>query len=59
MSGNLNFELALVIAAVMVVGSFAGAVLIHRLPAEPIRKMITFLLVFVGVGIGIQQLLQL
>jgi uncharacterized membrane protein YfcA len=59
MSGNLNFELALVIAAVMVVGSFAGAILIHRLPAEPIRKMIAFLLVFVGSGIGIQQLLQL
>jgi len=59
MSGNLNFELALVIAAVLVVGSFAGAILIHRLPAEPIRKMIAFLLVFVGAGIGIQQLLQL
>jgi uncharacterized membrane protein YfcA len=59
MSGNLNFELALVIAAVMVVGSFAGAILIHRLPTEPIRKMIAFLLVFVGAGIGIQQLLQL
>ena len=59
MSGNLNVELALVIAAAMVVGSLGGAVLIHRLPAEPIRKLIAFLLVFVGAGIGIQQLLSL
>ena len=59
MSGNLNVELALVIAAVMVVGSLGGGVLIHRLPAEPIRKLIAVLLVFVGAGIGIQQLLSL
>ncbi|MFT5220008.1 MAG: putative membrane protein YfcA [Gammaproteobacteria bacterium] len=59
LSGNLNFELALVIAAVMVVGSLGGAILVHRLPAEPIRKLIAFLLVFFGMGIGIQQLLIL
>jgi len=59
MSGNLNFELALVIAAVMVVGSLGGALLVHRMPAEPIRKLIAFLLIFFGVGIGIQQLLNL
>ena len=59
MSGNLNFELALVIAAVMVLGSLGGAVLVHRLPAEPIRKLIAFLLVIVGAGIGIQQILSL
>jgi uncharacterized membrane protein YfcA len=59
MSGNLNVELALVIATVMVVGSLGGAVLIHRLPTEPIRKLIAFLLVFVGAGIGIQRLLSL
>jgi uncharacterized membrane protein YfcA len=59
MSDNLNFELALVIAAIMVVGSLAGALLVHRLPAEPIRKLIAFLLVFFGAGIGIQQLLNL
>jgi hypothetical protein len=34
-------------------------VLVHRLPAEPIRKMIAFLLVIVGTGIGIQQLFNL
>jgi uncharacterized membrane protein YfcA len=59
MSGNLNFELALVIATIMVVGSLGGALLVHRLPAEPIRKLIAFLLVFFGAGIGIQQLLNL
>lgn len=59
MSDNLNFELALVIATVMVVGSLGGALLVHRLPAEPIRKIIAFLLVFFGAGIGIQQLVSL
>ena len=59
LSGNLNFELALVIAAVMVVGSLGGALLVHRLPAEPIRKLIAFLLIFFGAGIGIQQLINL
>lgn len=59
MSGNLNFSLALLIAAAMVVGSLGGAILVHRLPTEPIRKLIAFLLVFVGVGIGIHQLIKL
>jgi uncharacterized protein len=59
MSGNLNFDLVLVIASVLVVGSFCGAWLVHRLPIEPIRKLIAFLLVFVGVAIGIQQLVHL
>ena len=59
MSGNLNFELALVIATIMVVGSLGGALLVHRLPTEPIRKLIAFLLVFFGAGIGIQQLFNL
>jgi len=59
MSGNLNFDLALVIATVLVVGAFAGALLVHRLPTEPIRKLIAILLVFFGTAIGIQQLLNL
>jgi uncharacterized membrane protein YfcA len=59
MSGNLNFDLVLVIASVLVVGSFCGAWLVHRLPIEPIRKLIAFLLVIVGVAIGIQQLINL
>jgi hypothetical protein len=59
MSGNLNFNLALQIAAAMVAGSLGGAMLIHRLPTEPIRKMIAILLVLVGAGIGIHQLIKL
>jgi uncharacterized membrane protein YfcA len=59
MSGNLNFNLALLIAAAMVVGSLGGAMLVHRLPTKPIRKLIAFLLVFVGAGIGIHQLIKL
>ena len=47
------------IAAAMVVGSLGGALLVHRLPTEPIRKLIAFLLVFAGVGIGIHQLIKL
>jgi hypothetical protein len=59
MSGNLNFDLVLVIAPILVVGSFCGAWLVHKLPIEPIRKLIAFLLVTVGIAIGIQQLINL
>lgn len=52
MSGNLNVNLGLLIAAAMVTGTLAGATLIHRLPAEPIRKFMALLLVVVGFGIG-------
>ena len=59
MSGNLDIKLGLVIAAAMVVGTFVGAILIHRLPGEPIRKFLAFFLVLVGIGIAFQQLLKL
>jgi len=59
MAGNLNINLGLIIAAAMVAGSLAGAMLMHRLPTEPIRKFMAFLLVFVGVGIGLHQLFKL
>ena len=59
MSGNLNFDLVLVVGGVLVMGAFAGALLVHRLPTEPMRKFIAFLLVFFGTAIGIQQLLSL
>ena len=55
MSGNLNFELAGIIAAAMVIGSLGGALLVHRLPIEPVRKLIAFMLVIVGLGLGLQQ----
>lgn len=59
LEGNLNVDLALVIASAMVLGSLSGALLIHRLPTEPIRKFIALLLVLVGTGIGIHQTVSL
>ena len=59
MSGNLNFNLSLVIAASMVLGTLMGATLIHRLPTEPIRKFVACLLVVVGFGIGLQLIFKL
>lgn len=52
MSGSLNINLGLLIAAAMVSGTLVGATLMHRLPTEPIRKFMALLLVFVGFGIG-------
>lgn len=59
LSGNLDFDLALVIATVLVIGSYAGALLVHRLPAEPIRKLVAILLITFGTAIGFQQLFTL
>ena len=56
LSGNLNFGLALIIGSGLVIGSLAGALLVHRMPTEPIRKLIAYLLVFAGIAIGIHQL---
>ena len=53
-TGNLNAELALIIAAIMVLGVFVGATLIHRLPTEPLRKLIAWFLVLVGIGICVR-----
>ena len=57
-AGNLNFSLSLTIAAAMVVGSLAGATLVHRLPKEPIRKFVAALLIIAGSGIGLRVLYQ-
>lgn len=54
--GNLNITLGLTIAAAMVVGSALGATLIHRVPTEPIKKVVAVLLLFVGAGIAVQIL---
>ena len=59
LSGNLNLELVAWIAPILVVGAFCGAVVVHRLPTEPIRKLIAYLLIIVGVGLAAQQLLAL
>ena len=57
LSGNLDFGLVLIIAPILVVGTFAGAVLVHRLPTEPIRKLIALLLVIFGSAIAAGQFL--
>lgn len=59
MAGNLRLELVWPIAAILVIGAFCGALLVHRFPAQPLRKLIAFLLVFFGIAIGFQQLATL
>lgn len=56
MSGNLDVSLGLMIAAAMVAGTLSGALLMHRLPAEPMRKIIAYLLLLTGLGIGLRLL---
>lgn len=59
LEGNLQFELVWAIAGMLVLGSFCGALLIHRFPAEPLRKLIAGMLVFLGIAIGVRQLAAL
>ena len=56
--GVLNISLGLSIAASMVVGSLVGATLIHRLPVEPLKKLVASLLVIVGIVISAQVATQ-
>jgi uncharacterized membrane protein YfcA len=42
----------------MVVGSLVGATLIHRLPVEPLKKLVASLLVIVGIVISAQVATQ-
>lgn len=58
-AGNLNIELAMMIAAGMVLGSLCGALLVHRVPTGPLKKLVAFLLVFVGSGLAIRELVKL
>ena len=55
-SGNLQLDLVWPIATLLVAGSFCGALLVHRFPAQPLRKLIAFLLVFFGLAIAGHQL---
>ena len=57
LADSLDFELALTIAAGMVVGTLIGANLAHRLPASPLRKAIAWLLVVVGGMIALRLFL--
>lgn len=56
MQDNLNVTLGLTIAAIMVFGALAGAMLVHRLPIEPIKKGVAVLLIVAGLGIAVQVL---
>ena len=57
LADSLDLRLAFYIAAGMVVGTLVGAQLAHRLPAEPLRKAIAWLLVVVGSGIALRLVL--
>ena len=52
--GSLNISLGMGIAASMVIGTLVGATLIHRLPVDPLKKMVALLLIIVGAAIAIQ-----
>ncbi|MFT5657088.1 MAG: putative membrane protein YfcA [Gammaproteobacteria bacterium] len=58
-AGNLNLNLSFIIAASMIMGSIIGAIAIHRLPREPVRKYVAWLLVVVGIGIGFRLIYQI
>ena len=54
MGGNLDLELALVISVALVAGALVGAIVIHRLPGEPIRKFVSIFIVLTGLAIGVR-----
>ena len=54
LQGTLDVALGMAIAASTVIGSLIGAMLVHRLPTEPIRKMLAGLLIVVGAAIAYQ-----
>ncbi len=58
MQNNLNIELGLTIAAAMVLGSLAGANLVHSLPLAPLKKAVAVLLIFIGGLLAWQTLSQ-
>lgn len=55
---NLNLTLGLTIAAAMVVGTMAGAMVVHRVPAGSIKTMVAGLLIVAGLGIALGTLLS-
>ncbi len=58
LTGNLDFGLALALAAIIAVGVLAGAFAIHRLPGAELRRFIAALLIVVGTGILARLILQ-
>lgn len=55
-AGNLDLRLGFMIGVLLVFGSLAGGMLVHRLPLEPVRRSIAWLLLVVGLAIGFQLL---
>ncbi len=55
-AGSLDLGLGLMIGALLVFGSVTGAMLVHRLPVEPLRQGIAWLLLVVGLAIGLRLL---
>ena len=56
-SGTLDFELAMTMSLALVIGTLVGAIIIHKLPAEAIRKWVAIFILLVGFGIGVRLLL--
>ena len=54
MVGELNWQLGLNLAIVMIVGSLAGAKLAHILPISFLKRLVAMLLVVVGIAILIK-----
>lgn len=58
-AGNLDLRLGLIIGALLVFGSVSGGILVHRLPLKPVRQVIAWLLLVVGIAIGLRLLLAM
>ena len=58
-NGSLDFELALTLSVALVIGTLVGAVIVHRLPAESIRKWVAMFVLLTGFGIALRLLAEL
>lgn len=57
--GNLDLELATTLSIALVFGTLAGAIIIHKLPVEAIKRWVAMFVLLVGLGIGLRLLLGL
>ncbi len=57
LAGSLDLRLALNIAVGLVVGTLVGASLVHRMPEDPLLKIIAWFLVLVGGAIALRLVL--
>ncbi|MBX2868825.1 MAG: sulfite exporter TauE/SafE family protein [Acidiferrobacterales bacterium] len=54
LAGDVNFKLGLILGAVLAIGSFAGARIVHVLPIAPLKKAVAILMLLVGMFILIR-----